>query len=132
MSEKNNDLIGLGLAIAGGFLLGKSLKDDNKDEIKYLKKERERLMNERDDVIEEYEIATQKEYVSPQDRLYDEEEEYEEEYEEEDTEDDIEVQQRSAMERLARQNRSTKQYSEHYMCDTDDVASDIQESCSCR
>ena len=98
----DQDLLGLGLAVAGGFLLGKSLKgDDNSEEIKYLKKERRRLMSERDDVIEELEIATQEDYVSPEDR-------YEEEYEE----DDIEVQQRSAMERLARQN--PKKYPKHY------------------
>ena len=104
MSKKNNDLLGLGLAVAGGFLLGKSFSSEEKEEIKHLKKERKRLMDERDDVIHELEIATQKDYVSPQDRLYDEEEEYEEE----DTEDDEEVQQRSAFERLARQNPSQR------------------------
>ena len=117
MSEK--DLFGLGLAVAGGFLLGKTFKKDN-EEVEYLKKERERLMSERDDIIYELEVATQEDYVSPEDRY---EDEYEEDEYEEDTEDDVDVQQRR------RQNRSTQQHSEHYICDTVDVASDIQESC---
>ena len=85
MSENKNDLVGLSLAVAGGFLLGKSFKKDDTEELEYLKKERKRLMSERDDVIEQYEIAAQKDYVSPEDR-------YEDEYEEdtEDEEDDIE------------------------------------------
>lgn len=107
MSDK--DLFGLGLAVAGGFLLGKTLKSDDDEEIKYLKKERRRLMSERDDVIEELEIATQEDYVSPEDRY---EEEYEEDEDEDDTEDDVDVQQRSAMERLALQNPS--KYPKHY------------------
>ncbi len=77
MSEKK-DIVGLGLAALGGFLLGKSLKKDDDQEIDYLKSERKRLMDERDDVILEYEIATQKDYVSPDDRLleFNDEEEY--------------------------------------------------------
>ena len=84
MSEKK-DIVGLGLAIAGGFLLGKSFKKDDTEELEYLKKERKRLMSERDDVIEQYEIAAQKDYVSPEDRY---EDEYEDDEYEEETEDE--------------------------------------------
>tara|TARA_B100001287_G_C22642190_1_gene510745 strand:+ start:273 stop:530 length:258 start_codon:yes stop_codon:yes gene_type:complete len=85
MSESNNDLVGLGLAALGGFLLGKSFKaeknEDEDKEIEYLKSERMRLIDERDDLIIENEILSQKDYVSPEDRLYDEDED-------EDTEED--------------------------------------------